>query len=104
MFKNLIKKIRGSSDDYKRKTIFPDRDWSYMVLFMVLVVLVFGALGFLFFNKVSSGSFWQINSEIEVKEYKLNKNNLNNFYKYINEKQDRLDSSDSFIQIPNPFI
>lgn len=62
-----------------------------MVIFSLSFFVISGFFGFWIFNIISSGFFWKTDYQVDVKEYKLNKKRLDEFFKYIDEKQQRLD-------------
>ncbi len=104
MFKKITDKIKflKSSSIYKRRVICPDKDWIFMIMSTFLFVIIFGFLGLWLFKIVSSGVFWKVDFQTEVREYKLNKKNLNDFFEYMDSKREKLDSG--VLNIPNPFF
>lgn len=99
-----IKNINSKKVVYKRKVIVPDSDWLHMVVFSIIFIIASGIFGLWVFSIVSSGYFWKMESVPDVKEYKLNKNNLNIFYKYIQDKQEKFQSIPDKDSVKNPFI
>jgi hypothetical protein len=104
-FLNKIKNFGRKQTVYKRRIIYPDYDWICMVICSIFRVLFLGAVGLWVFSFVSSGSLWKVDSLPDIKEYKLNKKNLDIFQKYTkekNEKSDNLKVNPENIQ--NPFL
>ena len=103
--KYFLNKINNKKVVYKRRTIIPDYDWLCMVLCSVILVLFLGAIGLWVFTFVSSGSLWRVEKLPEVKEYRLNKKDLDMFLQYTNDRSEKFNVLNNKTEsTKNPFL